>query len=276
MFVGRTPMCIDSVQDPLSRSSARVFFIICEPSTPRFLLVIGKTCRKKPAVSCSFSTRTVGPSSMQVWFWVLYQASCFGALADMQLMGKSWERLWVKQICFFQIQSVVNQSKLISWKMLEDLYNHAGVDPKLALGIFWFRILEAQPVSLTEIITQIVIEIACSEQSRTHEVVNGCLPQWNLFYAFRILENSVNPFITHLFQQGPLGLGGALLFLTSSLAVGYSTLPPYWIYWYLLIISLYNPLYIDVWNLTFYGMYSISGSSWGGFLQRNHRPLAQF
>lgn len=130
----------------------------------------------------SYSCSKTGPSSMQVWFWVLYQASCFGALADMQLMGKFWERLWVKQICFFvQIQSVVNQSKLISWKMLEDLYNHAGVDPKLALGIFWFRILEAQPVSLTEIITQIVIEIACSEQSRTHEVANGYLPQWNLF-----------------------------------------------------------------------------------------------
>ena len=79
----------------------------------------GKTLQYPAALEA----RIVGPSSMQVWFWVLYQASCFGALADMQLMGKFWERLWLKQICFFQIQSVVNQSKLISWKMLEDLYN---------------------------------------------------------------------------------------------------------------------------------------------------------
>jgi hypothetical protein len=47
----------DSVQDPLSRSSARVFFFIYEPSTPTFLLVIGKTCRKNPAVSCSFRSQ---------------------------------------------------------------------------------------------------------------------------------------------------------------------------------------------------------------------------
>lgn len=43
--------------DPLSRSSARVFFIIYEPWTPTFLLVIGKTCRKNPAVSCSFRSQ---------------------------------------------------------------------------------------------------------------------------------------------------------------------------------------------------------------------------
>ena len=63
-------------------------------------------------------------------------------------------------------------------------------------------------------------------------------------FRFQTLEDSENPLITLMSQEGPLG--GGLLFVTSSLAVGYSALPPHWIYWYLLIISFSNPLFVYI------------------------------